>query len=179
MIAIFTLLDVVCFEFDGNALEILRAPCVNIQYTCRLNMSAAGTLCTTMASLWTTSFKRSLTLELSLEFTCITKIIFSCFLVLILAAISTMRFRMQLFFMVANHQTINDMFAMYRWKSNRDDPYTVSLNRTIFLSNAVINHGWWQGFARAQQDFLVIPYNGSERLLLWSWQLQPVIPAGR
>ena len=45
------------------------------------------------------------------------------------------------FFMVANHQTINDMFAMYRWKSNRDDPYTVSLNRTIFLSNAVINHG--------------------------------------
>ena len=50
-IAIFTHLDVVCFEFDGNALEILRAPCVNIQYTCRLNMSAAGTLCTTMASL--------------------------------------------------------------------------------------------------------------------------------
>ena len=86
---------------------------------------------------------------------------------------------MQLFFMVANHQTINDMFAMYRWKSNRDDPYTVSLNRTIFLSNAVINHGWWQGFAWAQQDFLIIPYNGSERLLLWSWQLQPVVPAGR
>ena len=77
----------------------------------------------------------------SQPFKCITKIIFSAFLVLILAAISTMRFRMQLFFMVANHQTINDMFAMYRWKSNRDDPYTVSLNRTIFLSNAVINHG--------------------------------------